>query len=161
VTQPLGAEETNRGFPFAFAAGLIVVGLLLGGLWWLSANQPKAGAAKPLPFGDVEKTYAARIKFTDVQMNRTANFLDQQVTTVFGFVENMGTRTLREMEVRIEFRNQFEQVVLRDERRIFGAREGSLGGGRRSEFQFNFEHIPADWNRHYPQITITGLELGQ
>jgi len=160
VTQPIGAE-TNRGFPFAFAAGLAVVGLLLGGLWWLSANQPRMAAAQPLPFGDAEKAYASRIKFTDIQMNRTANFLDQQVTAIFGFVENKGTRTIREMEVRLEFRNLLGQVVLRDERRIFGPREGSLGGGRRSEFQFNFERIPEDWDRHVPQFTITGLHLGQ
>lgn len=161
MTQPLGAEETNRGFPIAFVAGLLVVGLLVGGAWWLSANQPKTAKAQPLPFGDSEQKYAARIEFTDIKMNRTANFLDQQVTAIFGFVENKGTRTIRQMEVRLEFRNLLGQVVLRDERRIFGPREGSLGGGRRSEFQFNFEHIPEDWNRHTPQFTVTGLDLGQ
>ena len=152
-------EETKSGIPMAFLAGLVVMGLLVGGVFLLTRGSKSSGPVveKPLPLGAVEQTYANQIHFSDLKMSRAANFLNQEVTFLFGSVLNDGPRALHEIEVTIEFHDLFNQVVLRDTRRVFGARSAPLAPGRRREFQFGFEHVPQDWNQQYPSIRVTGL----
>jgi hypothetical protein len=152
-------RERNR-MPMLFFAGLGVILVLLAGVLVLTrygARQPAAEAR--LPMTAAEQTYAGHIRFENLQMSRAANFLNQEVTYVFGTVTNDGPRTVREIEATIEFRDLFGQVVLRDTRRVLGARAAALAGRERREFQFPFEHVPGDWNRQYPTIRVTGLLL--
>ena len=154
-------QEDKSRIPGAFLAGLVVVLLLLGGLLLLTRGTKVAGPAAepPLRFTSTEQAYASHIHFSDFKMTRAANFLDQEVTFLFGTVSNDGPRTIREIEVTIEFRDVFNQVVLRDPRRILGPRSAPLAPGQRREFQIGFEHIPADWNRQLPSIRVTALLL--
>ena len=153
-------EEKSR-FSAAILAGGVAVLLLLGGIFWLTRNSgsPGPAAERRLPMAATEQAYAKQMRFVDPQMTRVANFLNQEVTIVFGSVVNDGPRAIREMEVTLEFHDIFNQVVLRDTRRLFGARALPLGPGQRREFQFNFEHVPADWNHQYPTLRVTGLLL--
>ncbi len=154
-------QEEKSGFPLAFLAGLAVVLLLLGGIFLLTRNSRSAQppAERRLPLTAAEQAYAKQIRFLEPRMSRVANFLNQEVIIVFGSVANDGPRGVREMEVTIEFRDIFNQVVLRDTRRLFGSRAASLASGQRRDFQFNFEYVPADWNHQYPTLRITGLLL--
>lgn len=154
-------QEGKSRIPGAFLAGLVVVLLLLGGLLLLTRSTKTAGPAAEvrLPFTSTEQAYAGQIHFSDFKMTRAANFLNQEVTFLFGTVSNDGPRTIREIEVTLEFRDVFNQVVLRDTRRILGSRSATLAGGQRREFQFGFEHIPVDWNRQLPAMRVTGLLL--
>lgn len=152
-------QEKSR-LPTAFLAGLGLVLLLFGGLFVLTrSTRPAQMAETRLPMSATEQAYAEKIRFLDLKMSRAANFLNQEVTFVFGTVINEGPRTIREIEVTIEFRDLFNQVVLRDTRRVFGPRSAPLANGQRREFQFGFEHVPADWNHQYPSLRITGLLL--
>ena len=112
-----------------------------------------------LPWGPTEQCYAKQIRFLEPKMGRAANFLNQEVTFIFGAVANDGPRAVREIGVTLEFRDVFSQVVLRDTRRVLGPRSTPLASGQRRDFQFNFEHVPADWRRQYPSVRITGLLL--
>ncbi len=152
-------EESKSGIPMAFLAGLVVVGLLLGGVFLLTRGSRSGGpiVEKPLPMGAAEQAYASQIHFSELKMSRAANFLNQEVTFLFGSVSNDGPRALHEIEVTIEFHDLFNQVVLRDTRRVFGARSAPLAAGQRREFQFGFEHVPQGWNQQYPSIRVTGL----
>ncbi len=152
-------EESKSGIPAAFLAGVIVVGVLLAGVFLLTRSTRTGGpvAEKPLPMGAAEQAYAGQIHLSDLKMGRAANFLNQEVTFLFGSVSNDGARALHEIEVTIEFRDLFNQVVLRDTRRVFGPRSAPLASGRRREFQFGFEHVPQDWNRQFPSIRVSGL----
>ncbi len=154
-------QEEKSGFPAAFLAGVGVVLLLLGGVFLLTrSTKPAASATEQhLPMTETEQAYARQIRFLDLKMSRAANFLNQEVTFVFGSVVNDGARAIREIEVTIEFRDPFNQVVLRDTRRVFGPRVAPLAAGQRREFQLGFEHLPTDWNRQYPSIRVTGLLL--
>ncbi len=156
----MNQEEKSR-IPAAFLAGLGVVLLALGGVFLLSRSSRPAApvAAEQLPMGEAEQVYAKQIRFSGLQMSRAANFLNQEVTFVFGSVSNEGARAIREIEVTIEFRDVFNQVVLRDNRRVLGPRATPLGAGQRRDFQFGFEHVPADWNHQYPSIRVSGLLL--
>lgn len=156
----MNREEKNR-FPAAFLAGFLVVLVLLGVTVLLtrSSRSAQSTAEKRLPMTATERAYAKQIRFLDPRISRVANFLNQEVTIVFGSVTNDGVRIVREMEVTIEFRDIFNQVVLRETRRPLDARSAPLSPGQNRELQFNFEHVPADWNHQYPTLRVTGLLL--
>jgi hypothetical protein len=143
----------------ALAAGAGVVLLLLAGLYALTRQSQTAAPPQEqhLPFGDAEKAYAERLKFSEQKMGRAGNFLGQEVTFLFGTLSNNGPRAVRDVEVLIEFRDQFNQVVLRETRRLLGRRAPPLPAGQNREYQIAFEHVPVDWNVQYPGMRIVGL----
>ena len=157
----LQEPETKRGFGAALLVGAAIVAVLLGGLFWLAQRQSSEAprGEQALPFGSAEQAYAERIHFLDLKMSRATNFLSQEFTFLYGVVSNDGNRTIRRMEVTVEFRDQLDQVVLRDTHRILDAKSAPLNGGFRRDFELTFEHIPDDWNRQYPTIRVTGLVL--
>lgn len=147
-------------FSTAFLAGIVVVLLLLGGVYLLTKySKQEVVTEERLPMTEVEQAYVSRVQFADPKMSRAANFLNQEVTFVFGTVVNNGPKTIRQTEITVEFRDIFNQVVLRDPRRPWGPQAPPLVGGQSRDFQFNFEHVPADWNQAYPSLRITGLLL--
>ncbi len=153
-------REEKSAFPIAFGIGIVVVLLLVGGVILATRfTRSKAPAAQPLPFGAAEQAAAARIHFLDPQMARASNYLNQEVTYVAGVISNDGVDTIREMEVQFEFHDPFNQVILRETRRLLGPGAKPLGGGQRADFQVTLDYVPAEWNQQYPTIRITGLQL--
>jgi hypothetical protein len=151
----------RSGFPAAFAMGVVIVLLLTGGLVWLTRVTQSRGARPvgKLPFGPEEQAYAQHIHFQGGQMSQATNFLNQEFTYVAGTVSNDGSRALRALDVMFEFRDPFNQVVLRDPQRILA--DGSLlKAGESRDFQVTLgAHLPSEWNRQYPAIRVTGLLL--
>ncbi len=152
-------ENESRGFPVAFLFGLGAVVLVVIIVWYVANRPAQVVSIAALPFGETEKAYSQRIRFTDIQMSRAANFLGQEVTVIAGFIENMGTQTIQEMQFTLEFRDLSGQVVLREDVRLMGKKEPPLLGGRRRDFQFNFEKVPGTWNQQTPRFVVTGLVL--
>ncbi len=157
-------EEKQSRFPAPLLAGLAVVGLLVLVLYWLTKPGPQGSAPveRHLALGDTEKAYAEQIHVSDLHMSRAVNLVQQEFTYVNGVLANDGTREVRDIELITEFRDQFNQVVLREIQRPFGTatKPGeSLPAGQRREFQLTFEHVPADWNQQYPVIRVSGLVL--
>jgi len=153
-------EERSR-LPIAFAAGLIIVAILFGGIFLLTrkihSNAPAAAAT--LPFGPVEQAYADRIHFTDLKMAKASNFLNQEFTYVAGTMTNDGVRNIKAMDVTVEFRDPFKQVILKDTEHLIGPDTAALTAGQKGTFQVSVEHLPAEWNHEYPIIRVTGLVL--
>lgn len=153
-------REEKSAFPVAFGIGIVVVLLLVGGVILATRfTRSKAPAAQPLPFGAAEQAAAASIHFLEPQMARASNYLNQEVTYVAGVISNDGVDTIREVEVQFEFHDPFNQVILRETRRLLGAGAKPLGGGQRADFQVTLDYVPAEWNQQYPTIRITGLQL--
>lgn len=154
-------SEARRGFPVAFLIGVLVVAGLVGGAYLATQHDASLGpkAPPPLPMGPAEETYASRIHFLDLKMSRAANLLNQEVTYVVAALSNDGDRSIRDLEVTVEFRDILNQVVLRDKRRPLGPRAQPIEPLRRREIELTFEHIPEEWNRQYPTIRVTGLVL--
>jgi len=158
----VGAPRQDRNrLLAAFAAGAGVVLLFFGGLLLftrtMKSQQPTAGAR--LPFAAAEQAYAAHIHFMNIQLAKATNMLNQDFTYVTGVISNDGARTIRGLEVTLEFRDPFDQVVLRETEQLIGARAAPLAGGARRDFQLTFEHVPAEWNQQYPAVHLTGLIL--
>jgi hypothetical protein len=154
------SEERSR-LPIAFLAGLVIVTLLTGGAVLFSRYSTPSGpeVVKPLPMGPSEQAYAPQIHFLEPKMSRAANFLNQEVTFVFGTLENGGNRRIKQIEITLEFHDPFNQVVLRDKQRLFLPGQAPLARGQQRDFQVGYEHISAQWNNVYPSIRITGLNL--
>ncbi|MBZ5697214.1 MAG: DUF2393 domain-containing protein [Acidobacteriia bacterium] len=152
--------ERSR-LPVAFLAGLVIVALLIGGAVLFSRFSSPAGSetVKPLPMRPSEQGYAPQIHFLEPKMSRAANFLNQEVTFIFGTIENGGNRRIRQIEITLEFHDPFNQVVLRDTQRLFPPNAAPLAPGERRDFQIGYESIPAQWNNVYPSIRVTGLGL--
>jgi len=154
-------EEKRREMPAAFLVGLVIVLLLVAGavLYSHFASSSASAKPKPLPMGAQEQAYAANIQFADPKMSRASNFLNQEVTFIFGTVENNGPRSIRQIEVTIEFHDALNQVCLRDTERLLAPESDPLGPGQQRDFQISYEHISEMWNVQYPTIRITGLDL--
>lgn len=153
-------RDEKSGFPVAFVIGIVVVLALVGGLVLATRmTRSKAPAAQPLPFGAAEQAAAARVHFIEPQMAQASNYLNQQVTYVAGTISNDGVATIREVEVAFEFHDPFNQLILRETRRLVGAGAKPIGGGERRDFQVTLDYVPTEWNQQYPTIRITGLQL--
>jgi hypothetical protein len=154
------SEERSR-LPIAFLAGIVIVALLVGGAILYSRYAAPAGSEieKPLPMGPAEQAYAQQIHFLEPKMSRAANFLNQEVTFVFGTVENGGDRKVKQIAITLEFHDPFNQVVLRDTQRLFLPTAAPMPPGQQRDFQVGYEQLPAQWNNGYPTIRVTGLSF--
>jgi hypothetical protein len=154
-------REPRSEFPAAFAAGAVIVLILFGAIMALIHFTKPSGPApdEKLPFSATEQAYAEHIHFSNIQMARAKNMLDQEFTYIAGTMSNDGTRTLRGVDIIIEFRDPLNQVILRDPERLIGVSTGTVGPGLTHDFQITLEHIPAEWNQQYPAIRVTGLLL--
>jgi hypothetical protein len=151
-------EERSR-LPIAFLIGLVIVALLVTGAVVYSRYAAPAASDedKPLQVGPEEKAYATQIHLLEPKMSRAANFLNQEVTYVFGTVENGGDRKVKQIEITLEFHDPFNQVVLRDTQRLFLPSTPPMLPGQQRDFQVPYEHVSAQWNNVYPTITVTAL----
>jgi hypothetical protein len=155
------AEESPSRLPVFLLVGIAVMLLVVGAVYVISRMTPAPVHApdQPLPMGAAEQAYVPHIQFVETQMARAANVLNQQITYNFGTVVNNGGRRIRQIEVRFEYQDVFGQTVLRETRRLFGARAVPLEPYARRDFQIGYETMPAQWNQAYPAVTITGLAL--
>jgi|SRR5579863_2092534 len=156
---PSGAEKESSGFPVAFAMGAVIVALLIGAAILLARfTKPHGPAAgDKLPFGPAEQAYAQQIKFVPGQMSQSSNLLNQEFIYVAGNVTNGGNRTLHAIGVTLEFRDTFNQLILRDDQEVLDPTQ-PLGPGQSRDFQVTLgSHLPSEWNQQYPVMRITGL----
>ncbi|MGB2888230.1 MAG: hypothetical protein WBC04_11080 [Candidatus Acidiferrales bacterium] len=157
----MDASEEQSRMPTAFAAGVVVVLLALGGLFWITRSTRSAGQTgeQHLPFGAAEQQAAQHIHFLDLKLSQATNLLNQEFTYVSGILSNDGSQTLRDVEVTLEFRDSLNQVVLRESRTLFGPRSQPLYGGQHRDFEITLDSVPAVWNQQYPSIRVSGLAL--
>jgi hypothetical protein len=156
------SDREGRGFPSAFLAGLVVVFIVFGSIVLLSRyshSRQTATMSAKLPFGAAERAYAKNIQFGNIGMARARNLLNQEFTYVGGVMTNSGTRTVRALTVVIEFRDPFNQVVLRDTEQLITAANAPLGAGQNRRFEVTLDQVPAEWNQQDPSFSITGLLL--
>ena len=157
----MAEEEKKASFSVAFLAGAAIVVVLVAGVLLISRFTASSGPAVqiPLPFTPVEQAYAEKMRFLEVRVARATNFLNQEITYVYGVMSNDGSRSIREMELTLEFRDLFGQVVLRDTRRVIRPAQAPLTSLEKREFQLTYEHVSDFWNQQPPTIRVTGLRL--
>jgi hypothetical protein len=160
--EPATDREGRSGFPAAFVAGLVIVFTIVGCVVLISRyfhSRQTAAASTSLPFGSAEQAYAGSIHFGNIQMARATNLLNQEFTYVNGTMTNAGTRSIHGLSVIMEFRDPFNQVVLRDTEQLIGGANVPLDAGQQRDFQITLEHVPAEWNQQVPTFRVAGLLL--
>jgi hypothetical protein len=156
-----GEQQPDRG-PFNFAllvAAAAVIIVLAGFYLWPGRQSPSRGGMQEIhpPFAAAERAYASKIKIENLALSRAANFLNQEVTILTGELVNTGERTLREVELTVEFYDDMNQIALRESRLAVNSGSPPLGPGERRSFEVSFEHIPTSWNMQQPVVRVTGL----
>ncbi len=154
-------EREQSRFPYTLAAGVIVVLLLIGGVFLITRFWHPASpvSEQRLPFGASEQAYTGHIHFLNLKLSQATNFLNQEFTYVNGEIANDGARTIRALEITLEFHDPFGQLILRENQRVIAPKATPLLGGQHRELQVTLEHIPVEWNHQFPNIRVTGLVL--
>ncbi len=142
---------------------ILCVALVLAGLiaaYVLLHHPSSSGSASSRPAPSAEqKAYFASLEFSELHMSAAENFLGTTVTYLDARVTNKGTKTVRRLEVELNFVDVLNQVVLRETAYIITRRSPSLQPGETRSFRVTFEHMPVDWNQAPPTITPVYLEF--
>ena len=102
--------------------------------------------------GPAETDYISHIEFLEPQVARATNFLNQEVTFVFGTVKNNGPRPIRQIEVTLEFHDVFRPGGASRQGPICSAKTRfPLESYHTRDFQITYETMPAQWNQAYPR----------
>jgi hypothetical protein len=142
---------------------ILCVALVLAGLiaaYILLRNPASSGSASGRAGPSAEqKAYFASLEFSDLHMSAAENFLGTTVTYLDGRVTNKGTKTLRRLDVELNFVDVLNQVVLRETAFPVTRRSPPLHPGETRSFRVIFEHMPMDWNQAPPAIKPVSLEF--
>ena len=151
--------QPARGRPWvAWMGAATIVIALLAVMWPGGERRPSPKLREVhLPFGAAEQAYAANLQIGDLQLSRAENFLNQEITTLAGQITNSGGTPVANVEITIEFADEFGQIVLRESRTLFPAQARPLAVGERRAFDVSFEHIPSSWNIQKPAVRVSGL----
>lgn len=170
--QPLQQQPApGSGMRLPLLVALVIGVAVVGGILWLGPPAPEETALPaPVelpPLGPAEEAYLGQLEFSGLQLSRWQNFLDQTVVYLDGTLANQGDRTIRALEVTLEFRDILGQVVLRTTARVVGNTRRAappstvppLPANQTRDFRLAFEDLPADWNQAPPNLRVSGLLL--
>jgi hypothetical protein len=154
-------ERKEKRYPIGVIGGICFLAMVVVALLLLSGKnaRPPGQAASPNP-SDAASGYAPQVAFSDLRLSAEENFIGQQVVYLDGKVTNTGTKTVRQLKVRLVFRDVMNQIVLREEHDVFGSSD-SVGPGLAKSFQIRFDAVPDSWSRQVPQIQIVSLRAEQ
>jgi len=145
---------------------MLCVGVLLAAVvaaLLLLRRPPSSGTASTISAGQVpspeQKAYFGSLEFSDLHMSAAENFLGNTVTYLDGRVRNQGTKTVRRLDVELNFVDTLNQVVLRETAHPITNRAVPLKPGEARAFRVTFEHMPVDWNQAPPTITPVYVEF--
>lgn len=158
---PQSSPDRERSFPRLILILAVVIAASTEAYFWFLA--PKAGpvprSESHLPFGTAEQAYATKIQIENVALSRAENFANQEIISLSAEMVNLGDRSLKAVEVTVEFSDELPQVVLREARIVFGTSATPLPAGGRREFEVSFEHVPSSWNMQQPAVKVTGIQF--
>ena len=158
---PGSAKEPDGIFrhPAVIALATLISVAALYLLFFRGPAPTPSAAQRHLPFGAAEQGYAARLQFGNFAMSEAENFLHQQVKYLDGDVLNSGDRTLAGIEVIVEFRDDMNQIALRESRLALSGPSITLQAGQSAHFQVSFDHVPPSWNMQMPKVQVSGLQF--
>ncbi len=124
--------------------------MLVAGLFYL--NRP----ATPVSPGEASaeaKGYLKNLQLSDVTMQATENFMNQQVVEIQGKIGNNGGRKLASIEVYCLFYGLDGKEIHRERQAI--AR--GLAPGETRSFRLPFDSLPEGWNQAMPKMVIASI----
>src|SRR5271166_1292625 len=111
IANPGSAVGRSTGVLIAVVA--VILGIILGAAVWL-AHTRSTRSQPPVAPTTEERSYLQHIVISDAQVSAATNFLGDMVTYVDAKVTNTGTKPVHELDIRVEFSDMLNQVVLRE-----------------------------------------------
>jgi hypothetical protein len=140
----------------AMALGLAVAVYLLARI--LHDQRGADTSARAMPTAE-ETAYLANIKASRARMSVAQNFLGSSVYYLSAEVTNAGPKTVRALDLQLEFLDPFNQVVLRDTVHPITPAVPPLKPGETRPFRVTYEHISAEWNQAPPRMTPVAVRF--
>lgn len=157
-------HRNDRGISTLVIILCVALGLAALVAWYVVRRPPvapgpeSAGSTRPVLNAD-QRAQLASVVFSDPQMSAAQNFLGNTVTYLDARVTNQGTKTIRLLDVELNFVDTLHQVVLRETAHALTPSTPPLAPGESRAFRVNFEHMPADWDQAPPTITPVYVEF--
>ncbi|SRR6266498_2681281 len=162
LLQPSPATVERDTSKRTIVAAIAVVVVLAGIVALIMRAKPKPVVGPP--------PYAASLKFSDLKLSQAQNFVGASVTYVDGTVGNSGDKTVMHVNVKVTFKDLYDQVAQVEEVPIKVLRTNGpypdtadlsvapLAPGQSKPFRLIFEHVSEQWNQAYPQLQVTAVE---
>ncbi|MGH9604038.1 MAG: hypothetical protein ACRD24_16790 [Terriglobales bacterium] len=154
------SSPPEGGTPWmAILLGGLVLALAIGGVVLLTPPR-----IAPAPAGP--HAYAQKLNFEDLKMTAVENFVGGKVTYLEGKLTNGGDRTVAGVSVETVFRNSLGEVAQKETlpvkvhqqvgsyTDVVDLKAAPLKPDESRGFRLTFDHISADWNRAYPELTV-------
>jgi len=157
VYQTAQLESSREGQRSVFvwtAMGLLFVIGAISSVFFLM--PPPESTLVPPPSQE-DMAYAGQLQLRDLHLSAEKNFLGQQVVYLDGKITNRGNKTVRQLKVRLFFRDYYSQVILQEDQPVLGETAAPLGPGQTSDFQLRFDSIPDSWSQQIPQFQLVSI----
>lgn len=158
---PVAEERDSSRLIIGIAVAVVIAGALAAA--FLLREPPKiAKTASP---------YIANLKLSDFKMSAAENFVGHTISYVDGTITNTGDKTATHVMVEVVFKDDMGQLVQREDLPLQVIRTNGvytepvdlaaspLAPGQAQTFRLTFDSISAQWNRQYPEISVTDVTL--
>ena len=134
-----------------FAISAAIAGALAVTAWWMHGRITRPLARPPL--SAEERAYLPNVVLIDARMSAADTPLGNTETYLDAQIVNRGPRTVRELDLQLEFFDLLNQVVLRQVSRSVRRDAAPLKPGETRSLHMVFEHMPTGWNQAPPVCT--------
>jgi len=134
----------------AFTATILMIAAAALTLWIRAGSGQSSAPPVPTPEA---KAYFPHIEVAGAKMSAARNFLGDTVVYLDARVTNQGSKTVRRLDLQLEFVDTLGQVVLRELAHPVSSRTAPLAPGETRAIRLSFEHMPIDWNQAPPGVT--------
>jgi hypothetical protein len=165
LQNPDSRPEAPRISSVTIMLGAIVLLAIFVSLWFLFApplnkNTTPGQIGATFKMIPAERDYLPKLRVEKIALSRAENFLHQEVTILNAEVTNDGAKTVRALLLTVEFRDELNQVVLRETRGTLGTPPVALAPGESRLIEISFDNVPKSWNRQQPSARVSYLQLG-
>ncbi len=140
-----------------FGLSVAIAALVAAGAWLMHARLTRPDV-RPVLSAEA-RAYLAQIAVTDARMSAAETPLGTTETYLDAQVVNKGSRTVRQLDLQLDFEDTMSQVVLRQVSRPVTENTAPLGPGELRNLHVTFDHMPAEWNQGPPVFKPVYVEF--
>ena len=143
----------------ALVAALVSLFVVGGAAVYWSRPAPRSGSN--LYATPEAKAYVENLQLSDVTMQATENFMNQQVVEVQGNIANRGSRPLQSVDIFCLFQGIDGREIGGERLPIVQTKGTPLKPGEIRPFRLPFDTIPEGWNQAMPRMVIARITFAK
>jgi hypothetical protein len=157
---PLSQPQRDTNW-LPIGLGVVLIVAVVGIIAWFSRTPTKTVTAPP--------PYVANLKFSDLKMSTAQNFVGATVTYIDGTITNTGSQTVTHAAIHVIFKDSMNQTTQLEDAPLRVLQSGGpyldtldlnqspLAPAQAKPFRLTFEHVSAEWNQAYPNLSVTDV----